>query len=82
MLARFCARTSSPTTSFVLYPSLGPDLYGGGDPILYGPMGGDIEIPEEYYSIFEGPFEVQVEVFYPDGSLFACNFVKLVQAEH
>ena len=61
---------------------LRPGVYGGGDPILYGPMGDNIEIPEEYYIFFEGPYEVEVEVFYPDGSLFACNFVKLILAEH
>ena len=61
---------------------LGKGVYGGGDPILYGPIGENIEIPEEMYEIFEGPYDVQVEVFYPGGSLFASNFVKLVLAEH
>ena len=30
-------------------------VYGGGDPILYGPMGENIEIPEEMYELLRDP---------------------------
>ena len=55
-------------------------VYGGGDPILYGPM--ELGIFADYLDFFEGDFDVKVEVSYPDGSLFACNNVKFVLAQH
>ena len=58
---------------------LGKGVYGGGDPIYYGPM---LEMPEDWVSSFEGKFAVEVEVFYSDGTLFACNLVNLVLAKH
>ena len=53
-------------------------VYGGGQPIYYGPM---LEIPHSE-EIFVGKFSVEVEVFHSDGTLFACNLVNLVLADH